>query len=654
VTTVDGNMQLYTKREVQAAQEARQLISRLGHPSSDIAKQMVATSITGTTVTASDIMRAESIYGKSIFAMKGKQTKPASKPAIPTLAPRLVQTQQSLCVDVFFVNSVPFLLGFLSPLGLLMVRELQSRGSIGSQNVHESIRQMIAESKKRNFDITIIQSDGEKSVSTMKDELHNMGIDLDISGPGQHIAQVERKIRVVKERVRVYSSTLPYIMCKILLVWCVYFCVSRLNLQPYSQSLHGASPREQFIGRKISNSLDLRVGFGEYVQATVPITDSSMSPRTDGCITLFPVGNLQGSVRMLSLTSMRIITRDHFQILPMPAYVIEHLNQAASKDSMTRVSTLDQISENNETKDDTVPDVTQLPDVMPVINTPPEDGDIDANNIEDIPRIGEEEIVIPTDHNPPTTPETGWVRRSTRLGAIKIAHAFKISVKEAISQHGIKAISVINLELQQLLDKKVFSPVHINSLSSSEKMNIIRSSMFIKEKFLSTGGFDKLKARLVGGGDQQDRSDYRIDLSSSTAATTSVFIVAAIAASEHRLVVTLDIPAAYLNAWMKKTGVKVHMRINKNLSRMLSDLDHSMVQYLDEKGQLVVRLDKALYGCIESAKLWFDHLSESLASLGFIANKHEPCLYNKTIEQHQVSIIVHVDDLMITSTDQSH
>ena len=69
-----------------------------------------------------------------------------------------------------------------------------------------------------------------------------------------------------------------------------------------------------------------------------------------------------------------------------------------------------------------------------------------------------------------------------------------------------------------MLDKSVFHPVNIKDLSLEEKKNIIRSSMFVKEKFLSNGDFDKLKARLVGGGDQQNRSDYDIDLLSSTAA----------------------------------------------------------------------------------------------------------------------------------------
>ena len=80
-----------------------------------------------------------------------------------------------------------------------------------------------------------------------------------------------------------------------------------------------------------------------------------------------------------------------------------------------------------------------------------------------------------------------------------------------------------------MLDKKVWTPVSARDLSMEQHRAAIRSSMFIKAKHLSSGVFDKLKARLVAGGDQQDKSLYP-NLSASSATTSSVFINAAIAA----------------------------------------------------------------------------------------------------------------------------
>jgi hypothetical protein len=55
---------------------------------------------------------------------------------------------------------------------------------------------------------------------------------LDVAGPGQHVPVVERKIQTIKERVRMYDSGLPYVMTKLLLIMCVYFGVSKINMHP--------------------------------------------------------------------------------------------------------------------------------------------------------------------------------------------------------------------------------------------------------------------------------------------------------------------------------------------------------------------------------------------------------------------------------------
>ena len=73
--------------------------------------------------------------------------------------------------------------------------------------------------------------------------------------------------------------------------------------------------------------------------------------------------------------------------------------------------------------------------------------------------------------------------------------------------------------------------------------------MFLKQKNNPDGSFNKLKARLVAGGDQQDKGLYE-DLSSPTVSTSAVFTLLAVAAHENRRVAVVDISGAYLNADM--------------------------------------------------------------------------------------------------------
>ena len=119
-----------------------------------------------------------------------------------------------------------------------------------------------------------------------------------------------------------------------------------------------------------------------------------------------------------------------------------------------------------------------------------------------------------------------------------------------------------------MVDKRVLHAVHLRNLSEDQRKRVIRSSMFLKDKYLASGAFERFKARLVAGGDMQDKSHYE-NLSSPTASTTSVLTIAAIAAAEERHVITIDIGGAFLNADMAPTGIKVHMRLDKVMTILL-------------------------------------------------------------------------------------
>ena len=132
----------------------------------------------------------------------------------------------------------------------------------------------------------------------------------------------------------------------------------------------------------------------------------------------------------------------------------------------------------------------------------------------------------------------------------------------------------------------------------------------------------------MAGGDQQEKGLYE-NLSSPTAATSSVLTVAAIAASEGRNVITIDIGGAFLNADIAPTGIQVHMRLDRVMTQMLIQIDPTYQQYVEADGSMVAQLDKALYGCVEAAALWYADLRSKLEYDGFVANPYDPCVLNK-------------------------
>lgn len=86
------------------------------------------------------------------------------------------------------------------------------------------------------------------------------------------------------------------------------------------------------------------------------------------------------------------------------------------------------------------------------------------------------------------------------------------------------------------------------------------------------------------------------DTSSPTIATTSIFIIAQIAASESREVATIDIGSAYLNAVMPTDDPAklVHMKITQEVSQIMCEIDNGFLPFKEPDGTLIVVLKPSL------------------------------------------------------------
>ena len=206
-------------------------------------------------------------------------------------------------------------------------------------------------------------------------------------------------------------------------------------------------------------------------------------------------------------------------------------------------------------------------------------------------------------------------------------------------------------EIAQLLRRKTFRGVHLRNLTQDQRKQIVRSTMFSKVKFLPSGEVEKLKSRLVAGGDMQDKNLYdEGDLSSPTVSTTSVFAMAAIAQRENRKLRSFDIGGAFLHAEMKKSVV---IRLNPANSRLLVDLDPSYAEFMGEDGTILLELLRALYGCIEAPMLWYEDITSKLKQWGFVVNPSDACTLNCDFQGNQLTVQIHVDDLMCSCREES-
>ena len=123
--------------------------------------------------------------------------------------------------------------------------------------------------------------------------------------------------------------------------------------------------------------------------------------------------------------------------------------------------------------------------------------------------------------------------------------------------------------------------------------------------------------------------------------------VLAIAAIERRKLMTVDITGAYLECDLDD-DTEVIMKLDPILTTILHSVDKSAVGYEDKNGVTYVRLNKALYGTVQAAVLWYKKLCGVLTDAGFKMNPYDACLFNQTVDGEQITVCFHVDDLLVT------
>ena len=244
----------------------------------------------------------------------------------------------------------------------------------------------------------------------------------------------------------------------------------------------------------------------------------------------------------------------------------------------------------------------------------------------------------------------GSTSRGERAGATSVWH---ISVSDALAKHGPQAKASIELEFRQLAEKGTFEPLSGDKLTPERRRRAIYSSMFLKEKWDSDGNWEKLKSRLVAGGNTQDKSLFKkSEVSSPTVATSSLLAIIAIAANEKRHLATVDIGGAFVRSDMRGPE-EVIVTINSKLAEYLLQVRPDWRVHRQSNGTLFLLCHKALYGCVQSARLWYENISGFLFALEFVVNTHDPCVFNKVVDGGQITVCMHVDDLLISCADDN-
>lgn len=326
VSTVAGNMEGFTRREVAKAHEARRLQAMLGNPSARDYEGMVREKlITNCPVTVTDVKNAQTIFGPDLAGLRGKtvRRRPEHVRTDYVEIPKdflSAYRNVTLTVDVMFVNGLPFLVTHSRGINLLTIEFAKSRTAA---NLATLVARVVDIYMAAGFHVQTAMMDME--FEALKPLLPRIVINT--TAANEHVGEIERRIRIIKERARGFLATLPFKrLPKRIVIELLHFVTMWLNSFPVSSAgiSQKWSPRELLRRQKFDAKLHCQAPFGSYCEVhDEPTPTNSMQRCTSPAICLGPTGNLQGSYKFFCLTTGQKLTRRKFTEIPMPHSIID-------------------------------------------------------------------------------------------------------------------------------------------------------------------------------------------------------------------------------------------------------------------------------------------------------------------------------------------
>ena len=165
----------------------------------------------------------------------------------------------------------------------------------------------------------------------------------------------------------------------------------------------------------------------------------------------------------------------------------------------------------------------------------------------------------------------------------------------------------------------------------------ITAKWLFKIKKDAQGRINKLKARLVARGSQQQEGiDYN-DIFAPVVKWSTILTVFALAAKYGWPLHQLDVITAFLNGTISE--------------EILMEIPPGFPSSDDESK--VCRINRALYGLKQSPRAWYDRITSWLQQQGLVQSSSNPNLYFKRDGDKIIILLLYVDDLIITRNDQA-
>ena len=334
VTTVADNANSFSNADYAQAVLARKIQKIIGCPTSCSFIHFLDNNLLpNCPVSRKDVLRAEQIFGPDAGSIKGKTVRrqpprvEVEEVSLPATIQEHYQEVTPAC-DIMYVNKIPFLISISQHIRFGTAQHVKNQQGTMIFNGIRAIHQVYLQ---RCFRIRNAFMDGQ--FEPLRGNLAELGKLLNTASNDEHVPEIERQIRTVKERTRAIYCTLPFQkMPRRLNIEMVYASNYWLKMFPRPGGISKTlSPRTLLTGQTWSYTTHCKLEFGDYVQ-THEEQDNSIATRTIGAIALCPTENTQGGYFVFSLTTGLVLNRGRWTSLPMPNEVIDRVHCMARQE----------------------------------------------------------------------------------------------------------------------------------------------------------------------------------------------------------------------------------------------------------------------------------------------------------------------------------
>jgi hypothetical protein len=450
-----------------------------------------------------------------------------------------------------------------------------------------ALTSLVSYFKQYGYDIKFLHSDHENALISATSFLNQQGIQYQTIAPYQHEQKLERYVQTINARFRSVLSSLKFKLPNKLYGQLLTAIIQYINILP--NSVHPTlTPSIIFKGHKFDISVQAPVPFGTFAALHyAKRVSNKYEPHTENGLLLYLADNVTHNViawipgrnTVATINKYTIIkaSPSDFGLQDNKNIIRSHIPDFLTISSSPHEGATVKVNPNLQNQ--------KLCSISPLAENEKNSHGLDSSSSSSIPveidpiqtqedisqPYWTEELTPSDDRTLTLDDDVPYTRQSIRnlrfhqpVAAIALKVTSGISVKKSLIIDERKTISAIMDEVKNMLDYKVGHYVHQHTLTYDQRKNILRSFMFIKQKFFPDGSMDKLKARLVADGSQQGRHLYEF-VSSATVSLQVVYLLFNVASHYKCMLQTVDIRGAFLNAEFTPADNPIYLKINKDV-----------------------------------------------------------------------------------------